>query len=163
MLRIVGIDPGLRCTGYGVIETDGHRHRYIVSGQIRPPKGTMAQRLGFLHREFTGVICAHQPNCASIETSFVALNSGIALKLGQARGALISACALEDLEVFEYSPRTMKLNITGQGQAEKEQVNFMVQRLLNLTSEPQADEADALGLALCHAHSRRTNMEEFAA
>ena len=163
MLRILGIDPGLRCTGYGVIQTDGHRHRYVASGQIRPPEEAMVQRLGFLHRELACVIEKYQPNCASIETSFVALNSGIALKLGQARGALMSACALNDLDVYEYSPRTMKLNITGQGQAEKEQVNFMVQRLLNLTAAPQVDESDALGLALCHAHSRHLELEEFIA
>ncbi len=160
MFRILGIDPGLRCTGYGVIETDGHRHRYIASGQIRPPKGSMASRLGHLHRELGGQLEVHQPHCVSIETSFVALNSGIALKLGQARGALISACALCDLEVHEYSPRAMKRSITGLGQAEKDQVNFMVQLLLNLSAPPQADEADALGLALCHAHNQGTSLQE---
>ena len=154
MTRIIGVDPGLRRTGYGVIETDGYRHRYEASGQICPAQGPVPQRLGELFRQLSEVLEVYTPDCAAIEASFVAANAGTALKLGQARGALISACVVSEIEVFEYSPRSMKQAITGHGGATKEQVQFMVQRLLGLAESPQADEADALGLALCHAHSR---------
>lgn len=153
MTRIIGVDPGLRRTGYGVIETDGYRHRYEASGQICPAQGPVPQRLGELFRQLSEVLEVYTPDCAAIEASFVAANAGTALKLGQARGALISACVVSEIEVFEYSPRSMKQAITGHGGATKEQVQFMVQRLLGLAESPQADEADALGLALCHAHT----------
>lgn len=152
--RVIGLDPGLRRTGYGVIETDGYRHRYQASGQICPVQGPIPQRLGELFRQLSDVLETYMPDCAAVEASFVAANAGTALKLGQARGALISACVVREVEVFEYSPRSMKQTITGRGGAAKEQVQFMVQRLLGLSESPQADEADALGLALCHAHSR---------
>lgn len=154
MIRILGVDPGLRRTGYGIIETDGYRHRYQVSGQICPAPGSVPERLGVLFTQLDEVIQVHRPDCASIEASFIAANAGTALKLGQARGALISACVVREVEVFEYSPRRMKQTITGHGEATKEQIQFMVQRLLGLAESLQADEADALGLALCHAHSR---------
>lgn len=153
MRRIIGVDPGLRRTGYGVIETDGYRHRYQASGQICPAQGPVPQRLGELFRQLSEVLEAYAPDCAAVEASFIAANAGTALKLGQARGALISACVVSEIEVFEYSPRSMKQAVTGHGGATKEQVQFMVQRLLGLAESPQADEADALGLALCHAHS----------
>lgn len=162
MIRVLGVDPGLRRTGYGIIETDGYRHRYQVSGQICPKPGSVPERLGVLFTQLDEVIRTYSPDCAAIEASFVAVNAGTALKLGQARGALISACVVQGLEVFEYSPRSMKQTITGQGGATKEQVQFMVQRLLGLTESPQADEADALGLALCHAHSRALTPERVA-
>lgn len=162
MTRIIGVDPGLRRTGYGVIETDGYRHRYQASGQICPAQGPVPQRLGELFRQLSEVLEVYTPDCAAIEASFVAANAGTALKLGQARGALISACVVSEIEVFEYSPRSMKQAITGHGGATKEQVQFMVQRLLGLAESPQADEADALGLALCHAHSRSPTPEEIA-
>ena len=162
MTRVIGVDPGLRRTGYGVIETDGYRHRYQASGQICPPQGPIPERLGELFLQLSEVLEAYAPDCAAIEASFVAANAGTALKLGQARGALISACVVREIEVFEYSPRSMKQAITGQGGATKEQVQFMVQRLLGLSESPQADEADALGLALCHAHSRPATAERVA-
>lgn len=154
MIRVIGLDPGLRNTGYGVIETDGYRHRYRASGRIRPAQGPIPGRLGELFLQLSEVLEIYAPDCAAVEASFVAVNAGTALKLGQARGALISACVVRQIEVFEYSPRSMKQAVTGRGGATKEQVQFMVQRLLGLAESPQADEADALGLALCHAHSR---------
>ncbi len=160
MLRIIGIDPSLRSSGYGVIETTGVRHAYVGSGQLRPPKGTLPQRLGFLFEELRSVLIDYAPDCVSMETSFVSTNLNTALKLGQARGALISSCALQNMEVFEYSPRRMKQAVTGYGNATKAQVQFMVQRLLNLSEPPQADEADALGLALCHAHTQQLIVRE---
>lgn len=162
MTRIIGVDPGLRRTGYGVIETDGYRHRYEASGQICPAQGPVPQRLGELFRQLSEVLEVYTPDCAAVEASFVAANAGTALKLGQARGALISACVVSEIEVFEYSPRSMKQAITGHGGATKEQIQFMVQRLLGLAESPQADEADALGLALCHAHSRLLTPEGVA-
>ena len=150
----MGLDPGLRRTGFGVIETDGYRHRYRDSGLICPKPGPIPERLGTLFEELSGVLECHVPDCVAIESAFLSVNPGTALKLGQARGALISACIMRGLEVFEYSPRSMKQAITGRGAADKEQVQFMVQRLLGLPESPQSDEADALGLALCHAHSR---------
>lgn len=162
MTRVIGVDPGLRRTGYGVIETDGYRHRYQASGQICPPQGPIPERLGELFLQLSEVLETYTPDCAVIEASFVAANAGTALKLGQARGALISACVIREIEVFEYSPRSMKQAITGQGGATKEQVQFMVQRLLGLSESPQADEADALGLALCHAHTHLPTAQECA-
>ena len=157
-MRVIGLDPGLRRTGYGVIDTDGYRHRYRGSGTICPEPGTIPRRLGDLFRGLGEALDIYVPDCAVIEASFVAANPGTALKLGQARGALISACTMRGLEVFEYSPRSMKQAVTGRGGATKEQVQFMVQRLLNLDEVPQTDEADALGLTLCHAHSRTPAM-----
>ncbi len=160
MVRVIGLDPGLRHTGYGVIDTDGYRHHYHCSGRISPDQGPIPRRLGELFLRLDEVLGIHAPDCAVIESSFVSINMGTALKLGQARGALISACVARELEVFEYSPRSMKQAITGQGAATKEQVQFMVRRLLGLSVTPQADEADALGLALCHAHSRALTPRE---
>ncbi|MCY4611036.1 MAG: crossover junction endodeoxyribonuclease RuvC [Gammaproteobacteria bacterium] len=159
-IRLIGVDPGLRRTGYGVIETDGYRHRYQASGQICPAQGPIPERLGELFRQLSEVLEVYAPDCAVVEASFVSANAGTALKLGQARGALISACVVREVEVFEYSPRSMKQAVTGRGGATKEQVQFMVQRLLGLAESPQADEADALGLALCHAHSRLLTPQE---
>ena len=164
MTRVIGVDPGLRRTGYGVIETDGYRHRYLASGLLCPPPGdSVPLRLGRLFLDLSAVLEAQAPDCAVIEASFVALNPGVALKLGQARGALISACTVRQIEVVEYSPRRMKQVITGQGGATKEQVQFMVRRLLRLVEPPQADEADALGMALCHAHTQPPVAKERAA
>ena len=160
MIRVIGLDPGLRRAGYGVIETDGYRHRYRGSGRISPKQGPIPDRLGELFLRLSEVLKVYAPDCAAIETSFVAANTSTALKLGQARGAMISACTVREVDVFEYSPRSMKQAVTGQGGATKEQVQFMVQRLLGLSESPQADEADALGLALCHAHSRVLTPQE---
>ena len=124
MIRVIGVDPGLRCTGYGVIETDGYRHRYLGSDQICPGSGPIPQRLGMLFRQLSEALEVYAPDCAAVETSFVSANAGTALKLGQARGALISACVMRQVEVFEYAPRSMKQAITGRGGATKEQVQF---------------------------------------
>ena len=152
MIRIIGIDPGLRCTGYGVIESDGYCRHYIASGQIRPKPSSLPERIGELYRGLMTILIEHQPQQAAIETCFVAKNVGTTLKLGQARGALISACVGQQIELFEYSPRHMKLAVTGQGAANKDQVQFMVCQLLEMKEPLQSDESDALGLAICHAH-----------
>ena len=162
-LRVLGIDPGLRATGYGVIEADGDALRCLDHGCIRPGAGAVPERLGRLFEGLCVVLRTHAVRCAAIETAFVAANPGTALKLGQARGALISACIVGGAEVHEYAPSRMKLALTGRGQAGKEQVQYMVRALLGLAAAPQADAADALGFAICHAHSRPRRALEAAA
>ena len=152
-VRILGVDPGLRATGVGVIDCAADDLRYVACGTLRPPVGAMAERLAALYRGLGAWIDEHGPHCAAIETAFVAANAASALKIGQARGALVCACAGRALPVHEYAPRAMKLALTGHGNAEKGQVQRMVQRLLELDACPQADAADALGLAICHAHA----------
>ena len=152
-LRVLGVDPGLRATGVGVIDCVDDELRYVACGTLRPAPGTVPERLAALYRGLGEWIERHRPHCAAIETAFVAVNAASALKIGQARGALVCACAGRALPVHEYAPRAMKLALTGHGNAGKQQVQRMVQGLLGLGEAPQADAADALGLAICHAHA----------
>ena len=155
--RILGIDPGLNITGFGIIESDGHDSRYVHSGSIRVRGSTgetgMAPRLGKIFRELTDVISEHRPMEVAIEEVFVSRNMSSALKLGHARGAAISAAVQLQLPVSEYSARTVKQAIVGSGAASKEQIQHMVLRLLALRGKLQEDEADALAVSLCHAHT----------
>lgn len=152
-MRILGIDPGSRITGYGVIESDGRHSRHIASDGIRLSEGPLSQRLGHIFREVAEVIALHHPDCMVVEQVFVARNPSSALKLGQARGAAICAGVIAGLPVHEYSPREAKLAIVGTGAADKMQVQHMIRLLLSLNARPQADAADALAIALCHAHT----------
>jgi crossover junction endodeoxyribonuclease RuvC len=154
MPRILGIDPGSRATGYALVESDGRSSRHVASGVLRIPAGALSTRLGFIFEGLTALIDEHGPEEVAVESVFVAHNAGSALKLGQARGAAISACAVRGLEVAEYSPREVKLAVVGHGGADKAQVQHMVRALLTLREVLQADRADALAIALCHAHSR---------
>ena len=155
-MRILGIDPGLRTTGFGVIEAEGGRLAYVASGTIRTdalPNGDLPGRLKVLFEGVREVVARYAPECAAVEIVFVNVNPQSTLLLGQARGAALSALVAGELEVAEYTALQMKRAIVGHGQARKEQVQQMVMRLLALPAPPGPDAADALGLAICHAHA----------
>ncbi|MET0050054.1 MAG: crossover junction endodeoxyribonuclease RuvC [Candidatus Thiodiazotropha sp.] len=157
MIRIIGVDPGSRATGYGVIESDGMRSRHLAHGVLRLEGEELAPRLGQIYAGLTAIINEHQPEIMAIEQVFVSKSPSSALKLGQARGAAICAAVNLGLPVAEYSPRGIKQAIVGTGRAEKSQVQHMVRMLLGLSQRPQADAADALAVALSHAHTRSLN------
>jgi len=156
MRRILGIDPGSRVTGYGIIESDGNHSVHVGSGFIRLNHGGLPERLGTIFQEITSLIASHQPTEMAIEDVFVSKNAGSALKLGQARGAAICAGVTAGLPVSEYSPRTIKQAVVGSGAADKHQVQHMVKRLLCLSCELSFDQSDALAVALSHAHTGTT-------
>jgi len=151
MKRILGIDPGSRITGFGVIELDGRQQQYITSGCIRTQGDVLAEKLKEIFEGLVEIVATHQPDVMAIERVFMDRNADSALKLGQARGAAICACATQSLVVHEYSPREIKQAVVGKGGATKEQVQHMVRSMLSLNASPQADAADALATALCHA------------
>ena len=155
-MRILGIDPGLQTTGFGVIEADGPRLAYVASGTIKTnavATGDLPARLKILFDGIREVTARYQPQCAAVEIVFVNVNPQSTLLLGQARGAAITALVSADLLVSEYTALQMKKAIVGHGHAKKEQIQAMVQRLLNLPGLPGKDAADALGMAICHAHA----------
>jgi crossover junction endodeoxyribonuclease RuvC len=152
-VRILGIDPGLRVTGFGVIERTGQRLAYVASGRIRSPAGaSLPDRLGVILASLGEVIAAHRPAQVALEKVFVNVNPESTLALGQARGAAICAAVAARLPVAEYSALQVKQAVVGNGHARKEQVQEMVRRLLALPGVPAADAADALACAICHAH-----------
>jgi crossover junction endodeoxyribonuclease RuvC len=163
MSIILGIDPGSRITGYGVIEQSGGQCRYIDSGCIRMGElSDIPARLKIIFNGVSEIIRLYHPTEAVVEQVFMARNPDSALKLGQARGAAITALVTRDIPVSEYSARQIKLAVVGVGSAQKTQVQHMVMRLLKLEKEPQADAADALAAAICHAHAS-TNLIRMAA
>lgn len=151
-MRILGIDPGLRITGFGVIEKHGQQLHYVASGCIKTPDGELSERLKSILDSLGEVIVQHKPQQAAVEKVFVNVNPQSTLLLGQARGAAICAAVLADLSVAEYTALQVKQAVVGNGHAKKEQVQEMVQRLLNLSGAPSPDAADALACAICHAH-----------
>ncbi len=151
--RILGIDPGSRLTGYGVIEVSDRKVHYVASGCINARQGEMPERLGIIYRSVSQIIAEFAPSECAIESVFMANNAASALKLGQARGVAIAAAVAQDLIVSEYAARRVKQAIVGTGRANKEQVAHMVRVLLNLPGVPQADAADALAIALCHVNT----------
>ena len=151
-MRILGIDPGLRVTGFGVIEQDGGKLRYITSGCVRSGEGELAARLKVLLDGLAEVIAAHRPEQVVIEKVFVNVNPQSTLLLGQARGSAICAAVIAGLPVAEYTALQVKQAVVGKGHAKKEQVQHMVKRLLALPGDPSPDAADALACAICHAH-----------
>lgn len=154
-VRILGLDPGSLRTGYAVVETRAGNVHYLVSGAIRTRGETFTDRLQEIFAAVDRLTCEFRPDEVAIETVFMHRNADSALKLGQARGAALSATFALRPRVFEYAPREVKLAVVGTGAAEKEQVQLMVKRLLNISGPLGADAADALAIALCHAHSRR--------
>lgn len=156
-MRVLGLDPGLRVTGWGMIEMIDNRLRYLGDGTIRSDdKLSLAERLGQLHRGVLGVIAAWSPDGAGVEQTFVNKNPESTLKLGQARGVVLLAPALAGLEVGEYAPTQVKQAVVGTGRAAKEQVGMMVRTLLPGCLVTSADAADALAVAICHAHHTAT-------
>ncbi len=153
-MRILGIDPGLRTTGFGVIEKHGQQLRYVASGTIKTDAGqALPQRLKVIFSGVAEISNTYRPNCAAVEIVFVNVNPQSTLMLGQARGAAICALVAADLPVAEYTALQVKQAVVGHGKAHKDQVQAMVQRLLALPGLPGPDAADALGVAICHANS----------
>jgi crossover junction endodeoxyribonuclease RuvC len=152
-MKILGIDPGLRTTGFGIIEKQGNKLGYIASGTIKTPDADLPQRLKTILAGVSEIIRTYSPDCAAIEKVFVNVNPQSTLLLGQARGAAICALVHADLMVAEYTALQIKKAVVGHGQAQKQQMQDMVQRLLLLSGVPGKDAADALGVAICHAHS----------
>ncbi len=151
-LRILGIDPGLRVTGFGVIEQTGQQLSYVASGCIRSGEGDLPLRLKVLLEGLQEVIATYRPQCAAVEQVFVNINPQSTLLLGQARGTAICAAVSGGLPVAEYTALQVKQAVVGAGKAKKEQVQAMVRRLLKLPGDPSPDAADALACAICHAH-----------
>jgi crossover junction endodeoxyribonuclease RuvC len=156
---ILGIDPGSRITGFGLIDNQANRIDYIDSGNIKVSGDSLPQRLGFIFAAVDEVIRQHRPEQMSIESVFMARNADSALKLGQARGAAICAAHQAGLEIAEYAPREIKQAIVGNGAGSKEQVQHMVKRLLGIRQKLQADEADGLAIAICHAQFYATQQK----
>lgn len=156
MRRILGIDPGSRVTGFGIIESNGDRSRHISSGCIRLSGENFPRRLGDIYRHLAEIVAEYQPDEMAIEQVFVSKNPSSALKLGQARGAAICACVVAGIEVFEYTPRMIKQAVVGSGSAAKDQVQHMVKQILSLDEKLAEDQSDALAVAISHAHSSST-------
>jgi len=153
MVIILGIDPGSRKTGYGVVAYDGKNLRRIDSGYVCLAKGALVDRLGKITQSLSDVIQLNAPDQVAIEQVFMSVNPNSAIKLGQARGAAIVAASQHQLPLSEYSARQVKQAVVGYGAAAKGQVQVMVRSLLSLNAPLQEDEADALAIAICHAHS----------
>lgn len=153
--RILGLDPGSRVTGFAVLDCNANQISYVTSGGIRTEGNSFPERLRQVFAGVSAIMAEHQPDEVAIERVFMHRNADSALKLGQARGVALSATFSATLGVFEYAAREVKQAVVGTGAAEKTQVQLMVKRLLKLNGELGPDAADALAIALCHAHSRR--------
>ena len=156
MMRILGIDPGSRFTGFGIIEVNGDRISVLSQGVIKTGGGEFPKRLGIIFSGIRELVEEFSPDEAAVETVFISKNANSALKLGQARGAAISAAVSMGIPVAEYSPRSVKQAIVGRGGADKVQVQHMITVLLQLKEMPAEDAADALAVALCHQHTQQT-------
>ncbi len=155
MVRIIGLDPGLRNTGWGVIESEGSRLIYVADGAVHSDADApLAERLLQINRQIISVLKEFLPDEAAIEETFVSTDARATLKLGQARGAVMLAPASLGLPVSEYAPNTVKKSVVGAGHAEKQQVKHMVKLLLPKAVMKTADSIDALAIAICHAHHR---------
>jgi crossover junction endodeoxyribonuclease RuvC len=155
MIRLLGVDPGLRFTGWGVIETDGNRLRHVADGVIATDSdSSVPERLKALHDALLLVMAEYRPDEAAVEETYVNRNGTATLKLGYARGVALLAPALAGIAVHEYGAKAVKLAVVGTGGADKEQVKMMVRRLLPGATLRRADAADALAVAICHAHHR---------
>jgi crossover junction endodeoxyribonuclease RuvC len=153
-LKIIGIDPGLRATGFGIIEVKGYVMSYLASGVIRTQTGQLATRLATIFNSIQELISEYEPSAAAIEKVFVNVNPQSTLLLGQARGAALCALVTCELPIAEYTALQLKQAVAGYGKARKYQVQEMVQKLLSLKAKPKSDAADALGVAICHAQSK---------
>ena len=155
-MRILGIDPGSRVTGYGVIVKQGQELAFVTCGTIRTEQEKdFSRRMLIIFEGLGGVIDRHQPEVAAVEDMFVSHNPRSALKLGHARGAAVLAAMQRNLKVYDYMPRLVKQTVAGYGQAEKAQMQHMVSILLGLNGAPSLDASDALAVAICHAHHVR--------
>ncbi len=160
MSLILGIDPGSQKTGFGIISYQSGRCEYVTSGVIRLPRAGLPERLKIIHDSVSEIIGLHCPQEFAIEEVFLARDAKAAIKLGQARGAAIVAAVNHELPVFEYAAKSIKQAVAGTGSADKFQVQQMVMRLLKLPAAPQEDAADALGCAICHAHTQQALLRQ---
>jgi crossover junction endodeoxyribonuclease RuvC len=159
VIRILGVDPGLSATGWGVIEVTGTRLQFRACGSISTETGLpLSRRLAYIHRELADLIAEHAPEEGAVEETFVNRDPRSALKLGQARGAALAALALAGLNVSEYAANLVKKTVVGVGHAEKRQVGMMVKMLLPASDARTADAADALAVAICHAQHRNARI-----
>ncbi len=163
MARLMGIDPGLRYTGWGVIDVEGNRLRHIADGVIATDSAqAVPDRLKFIHDALTALFAQYAPDEAAVEETYVNRNGTATLKLGYARGVALLAPALAGITVAEYGAKTVKQSVVGTGGADKDQVGMMVRRLLPGATLTRADAADALAVAICHAHHRATRLRVVA-
>ena len=163
-MRLIGLDPGLRLTGWGVIDVDGNRLRHVAHGVVRvTTTGSLAERLRELFDGVAAVIAAQQPAEAAVEETFVNVNPGSTLKLGQARGIAMLVPAKAGLTVAEYAPNVVKKTVVGAGHGEKTQIRMMIGVLLPKADPKSEDAADALAIAVCHAHHRTSVVRRYAA
>lgn len=153
--RILGIDPGSRLTGFGVLDFHGDAPSYVTSGTVKSIDGGFADRLRRIFEAVSDIVVEYQPDVVAIESVFMHKNASSALKLGHARAAALCATFGQNIEVFEYAPRAIKQAVTGTGSATKEQVQHMIVSLLQLDGTPAPDAADALAAALCHGNQQR--------
>lgn len=154
-MRVLGIDASLRSTGFGMVASQAGSFRSLEYGLVRnPATRSHSECLAAIHARITALLEAHQPEAVALEGGFYFKNGKTALILGEVRGAVIAACALRGVPVYEYAPRRVKQGLTGAGAASKEQVGRMVASILGLSEPPPEDAADALAIALCHFHSR---------
>lgn len=153
--RILGIDPGSRVTGYGIIDSDGAQTRYVASGCIRAGTGSFCGRLNDIYSRVGDLVAEFGPRDVAVEQVFMHRNADSALKLGQARAAAICGTFTGDTLLYEYAAREIKQAVVGKGGADKHQVQHMVKAILSLRETPRSDEADALAAAICHAHTFR--------
>ncbi|MDH5446621.1 MAG: crossover junction endodeoxyribonuclease RuvC [Gammaproteobacteria bacterium] len=154
MIRILGIDPGSRLTGFGIIEVQGNRLHCLATGCVKINGENLASKLKIVFEGISELVSEYQPQEVAIENIFMYRNAESALKLGQARGAAISAVSVRSIPVHEYTPSEIKKAVVGKGNASKEQVQHMIRALLSLNRMPQSDAADALAVAVCHANRR---------
>lgn len=152
--RVLGVDPGSRITGFGIIDFDGRQSAYVTSGVIRMEEQAFPERLRAIFDRLGEIIATHEPSVAAVEQVFVRRNPDSALKLGQARGAAICACTARDVALHEYTASAIKQALTGTGGAGKDQVQYMVRMLLTLSGTLREDASDALAVALCHVNRR---------
>jgi crossover junction endodeoxyribonuclease RuvC len=151
-MRLLGVDPGLRFTGWGVVDIDGNRLRHVANGVVKSGKGELAQRLVRLHQGLQEVVATHRPDAAAVEETFVNKDGQSTLKLGQARGIALLVPALAGIPVAEYAANSVKKSVVGYGHADKDQVGHMIGVLLPGALVESTDAADALAVAICHAH-----------
>jgi crossover junction endodeoxyribonuclease RuvC len=153
-LRVLGVDPGSRATGWALVIADGNRYRLESSGVVRPGKGERSAVLADLHRRLQTVVEALEPDCAAVESSFSGRNPKSGIALAESRGVILATLGRQQLEVASYTPAQVKSAVVGNGRAEKQQVVYMVVRLLGLRETPPSDAADAMAVAITHLHSQ---------
>lgn len=155
---VLGVDPGSRCMGYGLVRERSGCLTLLEAGTVRPGEIALSARLGLMYDRIHNLIAQHSPSAVAVENVFFAKNQASALKLGQARGAVLAACGMAGVEVFGYEPTLVKKSLVGAGRAEKSQVSFMVGQLLGVKPDWAEDAGDALAVAICHLnHSRFLN------